>query len=166
MEQAPGPRGSPHAPQGAAARGAAAPSLPATANTESCLSRSALEQVGQTGRCPPWTSVSNAWWQLRQTYSKIGIFLLSMNPSDLAALKAAFNGLGATFQRISGFSEPIARLESDFDGVDQQDLLKAAAAHATAATALAGFVRRLVQGGTGSEGVSSFGPDRESEEQR
>jgi len=90
-----------------------------------------------------------------------------MNPSDVAALKAAFNGLGATFQRISRFSEPIARLEADVDGVDQKDLLKAAAAHATAAAALAGFVRRLVEGEAGApEGVSSFGPDRESEEQR
>lgn len=91
-----------------------------------------------------------------------------MNPSDLAALKAAFNGLGATFQRISGFREPVARLESDFDGVDREDLLKAAAAHATAAAALAGFVRRLVERETGgaSRDASSFGPDRESEEQR
>jgi hypothetical protein len=91
-----------------------------------------------------------------------------MNPNDLAALKAAFNALGATFQRVSGFSEQVTRLESGFDGIDQQDLLKAAAAHATAAAALAGFVRRLVERGTGaaSERVSSFGPDRESEEQR
>jgi hypothetical protein len=91
-----------------------------------------------------------------------------MNPSDLAALKAAFNGLGATFQRISGFGESVARLESDFDGVDQEDLLKAAAAHATAAAALAAFLRRLVRRETGSAGesVPSVGPDRESEEQR
>jgi hypothetical protein len=91
-----------------------------------------------------------------------------MNPSDLAALKAAFSGLAATFQRISRFSEPVARLESDFDGVDRDDLLKAAAAHATAAAALAGFVRRLVHPEMGApvESVSSIGPDRESEEQR
>jgi len=91
-----------------------------------------------------------------------------MNPSDLAALKAAFNGLTATFQRISRFGEPVARLESDLDGIDRQDLLRAAAAHATAAAALAGFVRRLVQSETGAapESVSSIGPDRESEEQR
>jgi hypothetical protein len=91
-----------------------------------------------------------------------------MNANDLTALKAAFSGLSATFQRLDGFSEPVARLESDFDGVDPQELLKAAAGHAIAAAALAGFVRRLVARETGQavDPSSSIGPDKESEEQR
>jgi hypothetical protein len=52
MEQAPGPRGSPHIPQGAAEGVAAredddAPF--ATAKTDSCFSSSALAQAGQLG---------------------------------------------------------------------------------------------------------------------
>jgi len=91
-----------------------------------------------------------------------------MNPNDFSALKAAFSGLTATFQRLDGFSERLKRLESDFNGVDPQELLKAAAGHAIAAAALAGFVRRLVAGQTGQavDASSSIGPDKESEEQR
>lgn len=92
-----------------------------------------------------------------------------MNANDLAALKAAFNGLASTFQRLDGFSEPVSRLESGFNGVDPQDLLKAAAGHATAAAALAGFVRHLVARETGQAvdaSASSTGTDKESEEQR
>jgi hypothetical protein len=91
-----------------------------------------------------------------------------MNPNDLTALKAAFNGLTSTFQRLDGFSQPVARLESGFNGVDPQDLLKAAAGHATAAAALAGFVRQLVARETGlvADTSPSVGPDKESEEQR
>lgn len=91
-----------------------------------------------------------------------------MNPNDLAALKASFNGLTDTFQRLAGFSEPVARLESGFNGVNPQDLLKAAAGHAIAAAALAGFVRQLVARETGQppDTSPSVGPDKESEEQR
>ena len=91
-----------------------------------------------------------------------------MNSNDLSALKAAFSGLSASFQRLDGFSEPVKRLESDFNGVDPQELLKAAAGHAIAAAALAGFVRRLVAGETDQvvDASSSIGPDKESEEQR
>jgi hypothetical protein len=91
-----------------------------------------------------------------------------MNPNDLTALKAAFNGLTETFQRLNGFSDPVARLESDFDGVNPQDLHRAAAGHAIAAAALAGFVRQLVARETGQavDTSPSVGPDRESEEQR
>jgi hypothetical protein len=91
-----------------------------------------------------------------------------MNPNDLTALKAAFNGLVDTYRRLDGFSQPVARLESGFNGVDPQDLLKAAAGHATAAAALAGFVRQLVARETGqtADTASSIGPDKESEEQR
>ena len=91
-----------------------------------------------------------------------------MNTNESSALKAAFSGLSTSFQRLDGFSEPVKRLETDFNGVDPQELLKAAAGHAIAAAALAGFVRRLVAGGTGQVGdaSSSIGPDKESEEQR
>jgi hypothetical protein len=91
-----------------------------------------------------------------------------MNPNDLSALKAAFSGLGRTFERVSGFSDSVARLETGFDEVNPQDLLKAAAAHATASAALAGLVRQLVTRETGvvSDTAPSIGPDRESEEQR
>jgi hypothetical protein len=91
-----------------------------------------------------------------------------MNPNDLTALKAAFNGLTETFQRLNGFSEPVARLESNFDGVNPQDLHKAAAGHAISAAALAGFLRLLVARETGQapDTSASIGPDQESEEQR
>jgi len=91
-----------------------------------------------------------------------------MNPNDLTALKAAFNGVVESYRRVDGFTEPVARLESDFDGVDSRDLLNAAAGHATAAAALAGFVRQLVARETGqvADTAPSTGPDKESEEQR
>jgi hypothetical protein len=91
-----------------------------------------------------------------------------MNPNDLTALKTAFNGLVNTYKRLDGYSEPVSRLESGFNGVDPQGLLKAAAGHATAAAALAGFVRHLVERETGkaADTSSSTGPDKESEEQR
>ena len=91
-----------------------------------------------------------------------------MHPNDLASLKAAFHGLDQTFERVRRFSGPVAALQSGFDGVDPHDLLKAAAAHAIAAAALAGLVRQLVARETGAvpEAVLSFGPDKESEEQR
>jgi hypothetical protein len=91
-----------------------------------------------------------------------------MNPNDLAALKAAFNGVGQTFRRVSGYTESVARLESGFDGIDPKDLMHAAAAHAMAAAALAGFIRQLLEreGGATPDTSVSTGPDRESEEQR
>lgn len=91
-----------------------------------------------------------------------------MNPNDLAALKAAFNGVVDTFRRLDGFSDPVARLQSGLNGVNHQDLLKAAAGHATAAAALAGFVRQLVAREMGQplDTSPSIGPDRESDEHR
>jgi len=91
-----------------------------------------------------------------------------MDANDLTALKAAFKGVVDTFRRVDGFTEPVARLQSDFDGVNPRDLLNAAAGHATAAAALAGFVRHLVARETGQavDTSSSTGPDKESEEQR
>lgn len=92
-----------------------------------------------------------------------------MNANDLTALKAAFNGLVNSYRRLDGFSESVARLESGFNGVDPHDLFKAAAGHATAAAALAGFMRHLIARETGQiidTSASSTGPDKESEEQR
>lgn len=48
--------------------------FPFTAKTDSCLSSAWLEQAGQAGLCSPWTRVSKACRQSRQTYSKIGIW--------------------------------------------------------------------------------------------
>ena len=91
-----------------------------------------------------------------------------MTPNDLSALKAAFAGVDQSFERLRGFDKPVAELTTELAGVDPQDLLKAAAGHALAATALAGFVRHLVARETGVvvDTSASIGPDRESEEQR
>jgi hypothetical protein len=91
-----------------------------------------------------------------------------MNSNDVTALKAAFNGLVDSYRRVDGFGGQVSRLETGFNGIDPQDLLKAAAGHATAAAALAGFVRQLVARETGqvADTSPSVGPDKESEEQR
>jgi hypothetical protein len=94
---------------------------------------------------------------------------MTMTPNDLTALKAAMNGVTQSFDRLRGFEQPIAGLTSGFDGLDPQDLHKAAAGHAIAAAALAGFVSQLVMRETGQApdtSAASVGPDRESEEQR
>lgn len=56
MLQAPGPRGSPHIPQGVgdalASKGAADAPFDETAKTESCFSSESLAQAGQCGLCP------------------------------------------------------------------------------------------------------------------
>jgi hypothetical protein len=91
-----------------------------------------------------------------------------MTDNDLSALKAAFAGVDRSFERLRELAGPVASLDSDFSGVDPQDLLKAAAGHALAASSLAGFVRHLVARETGivADTSSSIGPDRESEEHR
>jgi hypothetical protein len=75
MEQAPGPRGSPHIPQGAAegvaAREDDAPF--ATANTDSCFSSSALAQAGQLGVSRSRVRNSKWWPQARHAYSNRGM---------------------------------------------------------------------------------------------
>jgi hypothetical protein len=76
MEQAPGPRGSPHDPQGPLGLAAAADSWdfsPRTAKLESCWLSRLLSHLGQAAFCVPRTIASNSWWHCWQTYSKIGI---------------------------------------------------------------------------------------------
>lgn len=72
-----GPCGSPHRlhPPGAGFCSWRAPEPAETANTESCFSRESLWQAGHWVPREPFTIVSKAWPQSRQTYSKIG-----MNP--------------------------------------------------------------------------------------
>jgi hypothetical protein len=76
MEQAPGPRGSPHDPQGLLGLAEGADSWdfsPRTAKLESCWLSRLLSHLGQAAFCVPRTIASNSWWHCWQTYSKIGI---------------------------------------------------------------------------------------------
>jgi hypothetical protein len=74
MEQAPGPRGSPHMPQGEAEGVAREDDEPfATANTDSCFSSSALAQAGQLGVSRSRVRYSKWWPQARQAYSNRGM---------------------------------------------------------------------------------------------
>src|SRR5690242_13924912 len=75
-EQAPGPRGSPHMPQGPADATAGADWLgdgAPTANTESCFWSSALAHDGHAGVSPALVRNSKRWPQERQAYSKSGM---------------------------------------------------------------------------------------------
>src|ERR1051326_8408239 len=74
MEQAPGPRGSPHAPQGGAGLALAALSPP-TAKLESCWSSRLLSHLGQVAFWLPSTIASKRCRHSRQMYSKIGIVM-------------------------------------------------------------------------------------------
>ena len=73
MEQAPGPRGSPHDPQAPAEGGLEAEPLLDTANVESCGASCWLWHFGHSAFCRPYTRASNEWSQSLQMYSKIGI---------------------------------------------------------------------------------------------
>ncbi len=74
MEQAPGPRGSPHVPQGAADAVLSEDEGPfATANTDSCFSSSALAQAGQLGDSRSRVRYSKWWPQARHAYSNNGM---------------------------------------------------------------------------------------------
>src|SRR6266403_2503670 len=74
-EQAPGPRASPHDPQGAGDidGGEVAPLLADTANTESCGSNFLPWHFGHSAFCLPKTRASNSCWHSLQTYSKMGM---------------------------------------------------------------------------------------------
>lgn len=73
MEQAPGPRGSPHIPQGAADGVLGEDEGPvATANPDSCFSSSALAQAGQLGASRSRVRYSKWWPQARHAYSNKG----------------------------------------------------------------------------------------------
>jgi hypothetical protein len=74
MEQAPGPRGSPHIPQGAADGVPGEDEGPfATAKTDSCFSSSALSQAGQLAVSCPRVRYSKWWPQARHAYSNRGM---------------------------------------------------------------------------------------------
>ena len=74
MEQAPGPRGSPHIPQGEADGVAREDDEPfATANTDSCFSSSALAQAGQLAVSLSRVRYSKRWPQARHAYSNRGM---------------------------------------------------------------------------------------------
>jgi hypothetical protein len=76
MEQAPGPRGSPHDPQGPLGLAEAADSWdfsPRTAKLESCWLSRLLSHLGHAAFCVPRTIASNWWRHCWQTYSKIGM---------------------------------------------------------------------------------------------
>jgi hypothetical protein len=80
IEQAPGPRGSPHDPQppDGPADSANDPELrlPATANTESCGANCLLWHFGQDAFWLPKIRASNRCSHLVQTYSNIGMGIL------------------------------------------------------------------------------------------
>src|SRR5690348_5422419 len=78
MEQAPGPRGSPHDPQGDGAESAEGDESLATANLEICCVRRLLSHLGQRAFCWPSTMASNLCSHSRQMYSKIGIKVSSV----------------------------------------------------------------------------------------
>ena len=81
MEQAPGPRGSPHIPQGAADGAPSEDEEPfATANTDSCFSSSALAQAGQLGASPSRVRYSKWWPQARHAYSNSGMLSILQPP--------------------------------------------------------------------------------------
>jgi hypothetical protein len=75
MEQAPGPRGSPHDPQDPVGMaGWEDPPLFAdTAKTESWGCSFLLWHFGHSAFCCPKTKASNSWLQRSQIYSKIGM---------------------------------------------------------------------------------------------
>jgi hypothetical protein len=77
MEQLPGPRGSPHIPQGAADGVLSEDEGPfATANTDSCFSSSALAQAGQLGVSLSRVRYSKWWPQARHAYSNRGMMYI------------------------------------------------------------------------------------------
>jgi hypothetical protein len=69
MEQAPGPRGSPHEPQPREGAVSARPPPEETAKTERSLRRFRLSHAGQTGRVFPETNCSKLFPHARQRYS-------------------------------------------------------------------------------------------------
>ena len=75
-EHAPGPRGSPHDPQGELPEKdgrETAPLFEETAKTESCGSSFLLWHFGHAAVCLPNIRASNSCWHSWQMYSKIGI---------------------------------------------------------------------------------------------
>jgi len=79
IEQAPGPRGSPHIPQAPPVEAGIEDGPvdgPPTANTDSCFSSSTPAQAGQAGACPARVRNSNLWPQPRQAYSNRGMAVI------------------------------------------------------------------------------------------
>jgi hypothetical protein len=79
MEQAPGPRGSPHEPHGLVVSEAKAepdPPFELTAKTDNCFSRSWPAQAGQAGDRPSRVRNSKRWPQPRHAYSNKGMLYI------------------------------------------------------------------------------------------
>src|SRR5690349_5033125 len=76
MEQAPGPRGSPHDPQAPGEAEAGELPFALTANTESCGASFTLWHLGHCAFSAPYTNASKGCSQSLQMYSKIGMTLL------------------------------------------------------------------------------------------
>jgi hypothetical protein len=72
MEQEPGPRGSPHDPQGPAIGADADAPFAETAKTASLGVRFLPRHFGQMALSFPKTRVSNSFWHVLHEYSKIG----------------------------------------------------------------------------------------------
>jgi len=75
MEQEPGPRGSPHDPQGPATGADADGPFAETAKTDSFGVRFLPRHFGQTALSFPKTRASNSFWHVLHEYSKIGTLL-------------------------------------------------------------------------------------------
>jgi hypothetical protein len=72
MEQEPGPRGSPHDPQGPATGADADAPFAETAKTDSLGVRFLPRHFGQMALSFPKTRASNSFWHVLHEYSKIG----------------------------------------------------------------------------------------------
>src|SRR5215475_7368058 len=89
MVQAPGPRGSPHVPQGPNDSLAAKSVLfPPTANTDNSRSSFVLWHEGHAGCCAPSTIVSNCCSHSLHRYSKMGIAPPSLQPHCVSGISA------------------------------------------------------------------------------
>src|SRR5262249_48362247 len=110
MVQAPGPRGSPHVPQGPNDSLAAKSVLfPPTANTDNSRSSFVLWHEGHAGCCDPSTIVSNCCSHSLHRYSKMGISPPSLHHHSMQRVSAedcsetlvAVQALEALRQRFS-----------------------------------------------------------------
>jgi hypothetical protein len=158
MEQAPGPRGSPHVPHAPGTDADDFEDLADTANTESCLSSDRLAHPGHTAGRLAVTRVSKARRQSRQTYSKSGIGSSILEPFSFAgceamsdegnallALKNAWTGAVTTSTTVRDLDAVVQALPADTPlvKVDLEGYHRAALAAANALEALRGLIEQL-----------------------